>query len=126
MAFATVDDLAARWRALTEDEEERAAVLLDDAAVMLSALVHVDPNDAQQAELLKIVSCNMVERAMLAGENNALGVTQASVSADIYSQSWTFSNPSGDMYLTKNEKRLLGIATGYIGSIEARIAGPYA
>ena len=125
MAYATVDDLAARWRTLTEDEEERAAVLLDDAAAMLDALVNVDPSDADQAYLLMVVSCNMVERAMLAAENGALGVTQQSMSADIYTQSWTFSNPSGDMYLTRNEKRMHGIATGSIGSIEARIGGPY-
>lgn len=125
MAYATVDDLEARYRVLTEDEAERAAVLLNDAAAMLDALVRVDPSDSEQAELLKIVSCNMVMRSLLASDNGALGVTQQSMSADIYTQSWTFSNPSGDMYLTKNEKRLLGIATGYIGSIQARIGGPY-
>lgn len=125
MAYATVDDLEARYRTLTEDEAERAAVLLNDAAAMLDALVRVDPSDSEQAELLKIVSCNMVMRSLLASDNGALGVTQQSMSADIYTQSWTFSNPSGDMYLTKNEKRLLNIATGYIGSIQARIGGPY-
>lgn len=125
MAFAVVSDIEARWRDLTTAEDSRAAVLIDDASAMLSALVDVDPDDSEQAELLKAVCCTMVIRAMSATESDLFGVTQTSMTAGPYSQSTSYLNPSGDMYLTKLEKRLLGITAGYIGALEPEIDGYY-
>ena len=125
MAYALVSDVEARWRDLSATEETRAAVLIDDASAMLSSLVDVDPNDCAQAALLKTVCCDMVIRAMSATDSDMFGVSQASMTAGPYSQSMSYSNPSGDMYLTKMEKRLLGITQGYIGSIEAKVSGWY-
>lgn len=117
MAFATSDDIAARWRPLSESEQEKAEVLLEDAATYLSEYVVVDEDDEQQASILKMVSCSMVIRAMLASENNVFGVTEQSISADIYSQTMRYQNPNGDLYLTASEKRLLGITSSYLTSI---------
>ena len=125
MAYALVSDVEARWRDLTTSEESRASVLIDDASAMLAALVNVDPNDAEQAHLLKTVCCDMVIRAMAATESDMFGVSQASMTAGPYTQSMSYSNPSGDMYLTKLEKRLLGITSDYIGSIPPEIHGYY-
>ena len=125
MAFADVSDLESRWRELSTDEEARANVLLDDASAMLSALVEVDSSDAGQAELLKIVCCDMVIRAMSATAADTFGVSQTSMTAGPYTQSFSYSNPSGDMYLTKLEKRLLGISTAYIGSIRPMMKGEH-
>ena len=125
MAFADVSDLESRWRELSTDEEARANVLLDDASAMLSALVEVDSSDAGQAELLKMVCCDMVIRAMSATAADTFGVSQTSMTAGPYTQSFSYSNPSGDMYLTKLEKRLLGISTGYIGTIRPMMAGEH-
>ena len=125
MAFADVSDLESRWRELSTDEEARANVLLDDASAMLSALVEVDSSDAGQAELLKIVCCDMVIRAMSATAADTFGVSQTSMTAGPYTQSFSYSNPSGDMYLTKLEKRLLGISTSYIGSIRPMMNGEH-
>lgn len=88
---------------------------------MLDALADVDTSDADVLELLKHVSCSMVIRAMSASEYDAFGVSQTSMTAGQYSQSWSYSNPSGDLYLTKLEKRLLGITSSYIGEIPAKI-----
>lgn len=121
MAFADVSDIEARWRTLTVDEKARAAVLIEDASAVLSKLVAVDPNDEQQDALLKTVCCNMVIRAMSATESDMFGVSQSSMTAGPYSQSMNYANPSGDMYLTKMEKRLLGVTSGYIGSIRPKI-----
>ena len=126
MAYATIADVEARWRTLSADEQTRAEALLSDASLMLSELVEVDEEDDEQAELLKVVCCNMVIRAMSATALDTFGVSQASVTAGPYTQSYSYSNPSGDMYLTKFEKRLLGVSTSYIGSIRAKIAGDYA
>lgn len=125
MAYATVSDIEARWRDLTTEEEARAAVLIDDASAILSQLVDVNPDEEEQAALLKTVCCNMVIRAMSASESDLFGVSQASMTAGPYSQSMSYVNPSGDMYLTKLEKRLLGVTTGYIGSLSPDINGHY-
>ena len=121
MAFAEVSDIESRWRELSTDEQSRASVLIDDASAMLTALVDVDTDDTEQAQLLKQVCCSMVIRAMSATEADAFGASQMSMTAGPYSQSWNYANPSGDMYLTKLEKRLLGITSGYIGSIRPKI-----
>ena len=125
MAYATVSDIEARWRALTTEEEARAAVLIDDASAILTQLVDVDPEDAEQAALLETVCCNMVIRAMSASGSDLFGVSQASMTAGPYSQSMSYANPSGDMYLTKLEKQLLGVNSGYIRSLQAKVAGDY-
>lgn len=125
MAFADVSDIESRWRDLSADEESRAAVLLDDASAMLAAVVTVDENNDEQAELLKIVCCNMVIRAMSATESDAYGASNMSMTAGPYTQSWTYVNPSGDMYITKAEKRMLGITSSYIGTIRPMMAGEH-
>lgn len=118
MAYATTSDIEARWRPLTEAEASRASTLLDDAAVIIDDLAGIDEAtvDEATAAKAKIVSCDMVIRAMSMSQD-AYGVSQASMTAGPYTQSWTYSSPSGDLYLTKLEKRMLGITSSYIGSI---------
>lgn len=125
MAFADVSDLESRWRELSTEEEARATVLLGDASAMLSALVDVDDEDDEQAALLNMVTCDMVIRAMSATSMDTYGVSQSAITAGPYTQSFSYSNPSGDMYLTKLEKRLLGITTSYIGTIRPMMAGEH-
>lgn len=125
MAYATMEDLQARWHALTEDEQAVAEVLLEDAAAMLAALVEVNAEDESQAQMLKIVSCSMVTRAMLAKESDAYGVSQMDYGMGPFSQAAHFANPNGDLYLTAQEKRLLGIGSGYISGIRPLIDGAY-
>ena len=115
MAYATLEDIEARRGVLDPDEREKAAALLDDAAVILDALV-ISNGSEEQETLLNLVSCNMVIRA-LSTTPDAYGVSSLSTTAGVYSESLQYSNPSGDMYLTKLEKRLLGITTSYIGYI---------
>lgn len=123
MAYADVSDLESRWRELTEEEQARAAVLLDDASAMLAASVEVDESDEQQMALLKIVTCNMVQRSMSTG-GDMYGVTQQSMTAGPYAQTFNYANPTGDLYITKSEKRLLGISgTGKGRTIMYAMAG---
>lgn len=104
MAYATVDDLAARWRPLTADEEVRATELLEDAAVRVDA-AKAPANPITDSGVRKIISCDMVKRAMISG----VGITQQSQNSNGFSQAVTYANPTGDMYLTKEDKRLLGL-----------------
>lgn len=111
MAYATVEDVEGRWHSLTSDEQERCALLLDDAAVAIDMLTTVGESKLEAA---KIVSCNMVIRAMAASDsqNDAFGATSVTTTAGPYSQSVSFANPSGDLYFTKLDKKMLGIRGG--------------
>ena len=109
--FATVADLEDRWRGLSTAEQSRATVLLGDA----SQLILSENPDAGElpADLLRMVTCNVVRRAMATpgGDDSGGAISQTSMTAGPYQQSFTFSNPSGDLYLTKAERRWLGITS---------------
>lgn len=121
MAFATYYDVEARWgRTLTTEEQQRATALLDDAAAILHSLVKVDGTNDDQASLLAAVSCNMVIRSMTAAAQNAFGVEAQQATMGPFAQRVEYANPSGDMYLTKAEKKWLGIHGG-----AGRILYPY-
>ena len=112
MLFADVSDIAQRWRELDASEMERAETLIEDASAMLARLVgNFDVADESYMQLLKQTCCNMVIRSLGASGNDATyGVDSMSITAGPYSQNWSYNNPTGDMYLTKLEKKLLGIS----------------
>lgn len=123
--FAAAADLEARWRTLSDDEGRRADTLLGDASVFLAALmrksgVGVAPGDSIQSETLKAVCCSMVQRAMSAATDSA-PFSQESMAAGPFSQSYTYANPNGDMYLTKGERQRLGLDGQRMGSIRPHI-----
>lgn len=125
MAYATYTDIEARWRPLGPDERERATTLLDDAAAMLSSLVDVDPQDETQAYLLKFVSCSMVIRSMVAAASDAFGITQMQATMGPFAQTAHYANPTGDLYLTGQERGLLGIGGPFVSDMRASINGWY-
>ena len=115
MAYATVVDVESRMsRNLTADEQYRCATMLDDVAVIIDAY-----NANADAGTKKVVSCRMVIRAIGDGTDAGIpmGATQGSMSALGYSQSWTIGSggASGELYLSKLDKKLLG-ASNSIGS----------
>lgn len=113
MAYATTDDIAARLgRSLTPTELQTCSVALDDAAVIIDS---VAPDAADNAKM--VVSCRMVIRSMSAEAGVPMGATQGSQSALGYSQSWTIAGggSSGELYLSKADRRILG-AGNAIGS----------
>ena len=107
MAYATVADVQARMtRTMSADEQTMCATLLDDAAIIIDSFNVSATEDAK-----KIVSCRMVIRQMGDGDDAGIpiGATQGSMSGLGYSQSWTLSSGStGEMYLSKMDKQLLG------------------
>lgn len=117
MAYATVSELEERWRDLSESEKRRAAALLDDAAALLDSELercHQDPST--KTDKLRYISCQMVRRAMAGGEAGDL--TSLSRTAGSFSEQFSFANPSGDLYLTANERRFLGVmARGRIAQV---------
>lgn len=110
MVYATVADLEDRWRTLSVDEKSRADVLLGDAAVRLDVLCPPSaPPTNQELDARKIVSCEMVKRAMSTpGGVDGIGVSSVQAGAGPFQQTQQFSNPTGDLYLTKADRALLG------------------
>lgn len=116
MAYAEVKDLVAGWRPLTPDEASRAATLLGRAAVEIDRVAPVPEGPtAQELQERLIVSCRMVQRAMAAGVGPA--VTQESQTRGPFSGQVTYANPTGDVYLTKADRALLGVGGQRAGSV---------
>ena len=126
-AYATLEDLQSRWRQLSADEQQRATTLLSDAAVKIALAckqsgVAIDAADELQSEALKSINCEMVKRAMLSPIDMP-PMSSFAQTAGSYSESQTYVNPTGDLYMTLGEKKMLGIGTQKMGSITPIIGG---
>lgn len=119
-AFATKAQLESRWRTLTAAEAARAEVLLQDA----SQQILDEDRRGMLADLtsptltLQKIVCNMVIRAMAPGVEAGPPVTQDQWGAGPFNQSRTYANPTGDLYLTKSERRQLGFSRQVAGSVD--------
>ncbi len=103
MVYATFEDIVKR-KPVETSEMERCEALLEDAGIIIDAF-----NAKAAAESKRLVSCNMVIRVLGSGDEGVpIGTTQATASALGYSQSWTNANGSGELYLTKLDKKILG------------------
>ena len=119
--FATITDLQSRWRALSDIEKTRAETLLIDASVIIATMcaqssITIDTTDELQTMTLEAITCEMVKRAMLSPIDKA-PMSNYSQTAGSYSESGTFVNPTGDLYLTSSEKKRLGIGKQHMFSI---------
>lgn len=106
--FADINDLRARWPALAETDDTRAATLLEDA----SDLIRTQCDQWRQCSTttLRRVCCAVVKRAMLADTYDVPeGVSQTNQTTGPFSDGMTFANPTGDLYLLDSEKRSLGM-----------------
>jgi len=114
--FATAADLAAGWRPLSSGELARAATLLARASQMildedrrgvLASLTSPTPT-------LVRVTCDVVKRSMSVPVE-AQAVTQLGITTGPFSEQRSFANPTGDLYLTKAERRQLGFGRAQAG-----------
>lgn len=120
--FATPADYRARYD--TDMSDERLGVLLGDASAFIASFpgFSYDSEDAAQAQNLKMVTCSVVNRSIPA--DGLAGLQSYSESAVGISASATPYNPSGDFWLTKSEKRVLGITGTQVGAIRPAIHAP--
>ena len=115
MAYATITDVQNRMtRTLSAEEQTVCQNLLDDVAVLIDAY-----NGSADDSVKKTVSCRAVIRALGDGVDTGIpvGASQGSMSALGYSQSWTIgaSGSVGEIYLSKTDRKLLGVGNS-IGS----------
>lgn len=115
-AFATIEDMANLWRALTETELARAPHLLEVASDTLRQMaqnrgLNLDSmlyNGEIYESVLKDVVVAAVGRALRASTTGE-PVSQVTQSALGYSVSGTFLNPQGGMFFYDNELARLGL-----------------
>lgn len=102
--LAALGDFRASHPALDVVEDAPVERKLAEASAVIRALCDADAVDP---EVLSTVCCNMAARALQSADS--VGVASESWGASPYSGSVTYANPTGDLYLTAFEKRLLGI-----------------
>ncbi len=126
--FATIADYEVRCGAVDDGDEAKVEALLEDASAFLEGQYrrrtgrrYEECDNSVFDANAKAVCVAMVSRAVAASGALA-GVTQQSQTAGSYSASYTYANPTGDLYLSRSDLKRLGLAGTRIGSIDAMTA----
>lgn len=106
MPFATVTELKARWPDMPAGAEEHAEVLLEDASQFI--LDVVPSADSVSANTRRRIVCAVVRRSIEAQASPGAGMQQFQSTTGPFTNSFTPTNPHGDFYLTKAERKALG------------------
>jgi hypothetical protein len=124
--FATVSDIIALWRPLTETEQERASALLPLVSDEIRVIGQGVGKDVDQmgidnppyANVLKIVTVDVVSR-VLRQTTEGDAMTQEAQSALGYSWSGTYAVPGGGIAnaIMRNDLKRLGLLSQQIGVI---------
>lgn len=123
--YATAED----YRAMHPGDtltDERLNLLLETASVQLRREFARRGESLENADDdlkfdLKAVCIAMVHRSVVAEETGPY--SQMSQTAGPYTASATLANPNGDMYLTSNERKRLGLTGGSMYTIRPKIEG---
>ena len=105
--YATYEDVQKRLgQTFDTTQIDICDILLERAALEIDSY-----NANATADAKKSVSVEAVARAMNETSDIPMGASQGSMSALGYSQSWTMSSGGsvGSVYLSKSDKRLLGV-----------------
>ena len=125
LPFATPEELAAYWRALTPEEVTRATSLLLIASNRLRAYDRGnDPDldtraseDAAFRSLVNWITMEAVKRAMSTPAGDP-SVESKTMTAGVYSENIKYTNPTGDLFFRKSELAALGLSHSQsLGSI---------
>lgn len=105
--FATVEDLGKRWGGLIEEDHEVAKVHLEDASQFI---LDVAPSAAQASPVTRRrIVCQVVKRMMSADDEELSGMESVQMGTGPFQDTFKPVNPHGDPYLTKQEKKALGV-----------------
>ena len=109
--FATLDDLKKHWPGLpAEDEEEAEQKLAESSLIIRQSFKTIDARITRgelDKDLVKLVACRMVRRALDVPDDVPEGADQMSFAAGPYSESFHLRNTDGAVYLGKQDLRLL-------------------
>jgi hypothetical protein len=115
--FATVDDLEAAWRVLSDAERARAKKLIEYATARIRAMLPTGWESMTDVVAnLEAVTVAAVQRQMAPGVGS-LPVSQISQAAGGYTASATFEGAAGAFYLRQDEKDALRIGGCVVASV---------
>lgn len=111
--WATPYDVVARWRPLSPVELETASALIEDAMDVILSLFpdiqqRIDDESLPAVRVRRIVA-GMVKRSMISAATD--GISQQSQTSGPFSLSNTYANPTGNLYLTGDEREALSAAS---------------
>lgn len=124
--YATAESLEALYPSVSAEPAERVAAALRLASAAIAGACDASAVDA---DVLELVCCRVAQRMLASGDG--AGVKQESWGASPFSWSATYDSPTGDVYLTAFERRLLGMegadcevaVANWGGSADARADG---
>lgn len=116
--FATPAQYESRYGD-ADDPDALAEVLMDATRLVASALdragiAYADPSDEFSDRLMQ--ACRSMAHRAIGGDSEVpIGATQFSEGAGSYTQSFTLGNPYSELYISKAERRLLGLDGARMG-----------
>lgn len=121
--YADIADLTAKYN-LTPAQENVAETYLEDASILIRDLLAAEGKSVEDYEddTITKITRDVAYRGLSAVSDGAM-VSQYTESAIGYSETFTYSNPQGDLYLTKLEKKQLGIGGARMFTIHPHIGG---
>ena len=118
-SYATTAQYEARFGAVSDTAMLQAR--LDDCTAEINSRLdkagidHASPSEGFAYRLM-MVCCSMANRVMPTGVGDVpVGVSQMSMSAGPYQQSWTYTSAYGTPKMLPSEMELLGIPRARIG-----------
>ena len=114
-AYATVEDLHDLWPDMPPGSDAHATKLLNMAAVVIRA--EAGDIDDRDADLLKLISCEMVMNAMKSPDHSS-DISSLNMTAGPYTQQVSFRDNADDLYLTRKHRKWLGIGRQRAFSID--------
>lgn len=124
--FATVDDVIALWKPLSESEISKVNVLLPmvcnslryEAEKVGKDLDEMVSTNEALADVAKSVTVDVVRRYINDNSYDGASMSQMSESAGGYSMSGTFLVAGGGMFIKKSELARLGLKKQRYGVLE--------
>lgn len=114
--FATVEQYEARYGDV-DDNDFLTEVLMDATREIAASLdqAGIDYSEPTEdyADRLMQVCRSVASRAIGSEDDVPYGATQFSEGAGEYTQSFSIGNPYGDVFLTKSEKKMLGLGVAH-------------
>lgn len=122
-AFATTDDVAARWHSLTAAQSSAASVLLDEASALLRQLVGAELDDRVAADPdLAVITRGVTAAMVLRVLRNPDGKTAESI--EDYSYRRSDATSDGSLYVSDDElSRLLSRSVPMTGAYVVSLSG---
>ena len=104
--FASLEEFKQRWPDFPAGADAHATILLEDASQFI--LDTVPAAEAANPATRRRIVCAVVRRSMSAEAAETAGFDTFQTGTGPFNFGGKVSNPSGDFYLTKQEKQALG------------------